>query len=64
MKKKMNLNVFSLPFLGERKYIKMYFLSCLLGRENEFRFIFSEKPINLNLFSLSHLVHRKKKILE
>ena len=36
-----SLNLFSLPFIGERKYIQIYFQSRLLGRENIFKFIFT-----------------------
>ena len=38
-RKKMNL--FSLPFIGERKYIWIYFHSRLLGEANKFEYIFS-----------------------
>ena len=49
---KINLDLFSLPFIGERTYIKIHFHSRLLVRENKFKFIFTpvywEKKINSN----------------
>ena len=48
-------NLFSLPFIGERKYIQIYFHSRLFVRENMFKFIFTpvywEEKIYLNIFS-------------
>ena len=38
---KMNLNSFSLPFIGEKKYISRYLHSRLLGRENKLKYIFT-----------------------
>ena len=41
VKERINLNLFSLPFIGERKYVWIYFHSRLLGGENIFEFIFT-----------------------
>ena len=41
MKEKINLHLCSLPFIGERKYIQIYFHSRLLGRENKLKYIFT-----------------------
>ena len=53
---KINLNIFSLPFIGERKYILIFFHHRNFGGENIFKFIittiFLGEKINLNLFSL------------
>ena len=60
-KKKINLNLFSLPFIRERKWILFYFHSCLLRRENRFKFTFTPvywwEKINLNSFFPD--LHRK-----
>ena len=59
---KIYLNLFSLPFNGERKYISIILPPVYW--ERKFRFIFSPQKtgkIDLNLFSLSHLVHRKNR---
>ena len=37
---KIYLNIYSLPFVGERKYIQIYFHSHLLWRENIFKYFF------------------------
>ena len=42
-KRKFHFNLFSLPFIGVRQLIKIYFLSPINGSENEFKFIFSPK---------------------
>ena len=41
MKERINMNLFSLPFIGKRKYISIYFHSRLLVGENIFEFIFN-----------------------
>ena len=60
---KIYLNLFSLPFIGGRKYIWIYFYSRLLGRENIFWFIFtpvcSGEKLYSNIFSLPFIGERK-----
>ena len=60
----MNLNLFSLPFIGVRKYISRYLHSRLLGRENKFKYsvftsVYWGEKIYLNLFSHPFIGERK-----
>ena len=63
VKERINLNLFSLPFIGEWTYIWIYFHSRLLGGENIFEFIFTPvycgEKTYLNLFSLPFVGERK-----